>query len=122
MPLPSCEAMKTLLPAMPRRPGLMPQPTQPSVPERARNATSAVPFSGWYVQCRLAPSVGMLLHRPKVRPPLNVADRQSCAVAVGARSSTAAAERRNHAVWPGRAMAGRSAGAPGARVSLLFVL
>uniref|UniRef100_A0A0A9H300 Uncharacterized protein n=1 Tax=Arundo donax TaxID=35708 RepID=A0A0A9H300_ARUDO len=43
--------MKTLLPAMLLgRSVLMPQPTQPSVPDGARNATSAVPFSGWYVQ------------------------------------------------------------------------
>uniref|UniRef100_A0A0A8ZYX3 Uncharacterized protein n=1 Tax=Arundo donax TaxID=35708 RepID=A0A0A8ZYX3_ARUDO len=66
---------------------------------------SAVPFSGWYVQCRLAPSTGRELHRPKVRPELNVADRQSCAVAAGAKSSTAP-KRRSQAGWPAdRAMA-----------------
>jgi hypothetical protein len=42
--------MKTLLPAiLPGRSVLMPHATQPSVPDSARNATSAVPFSGWYV-------------------------------------------------------------------------
>jgi hypothetical protein len=73
----------------------MPQATHPLVPDVARKAMSAVPFSAWYVQCRLAPSTGSGLHLRYVRPPVNVAVRQFCAVAPpAARSST---RRGSHA-------------------------
>jgi hypothetical protein len=37
---------------------LIPHTTQPAALCGVRNATSAVPFTGWYVQYRLAPSTG----------------------------------------------------------------
>jgi hypothetical protein len=61
-PLRSFEATKTLLPGMPALAALMPQPTHPPLPNVARNASSTVPFAAWYIQCRLAPSTGRVLH------------------------------------------------------------
>ena len=69
------EHAATVLPAMlPGRSVLVTHATQPAPLCGARNATSAVPFTGWYVQYRLSPSTCCCLAELAVRS--DMAERQ----------------------------------------------